>query len=398
MQSTPIIFVKGRVGGKLDLLPFFKAEGRVTLGYLAWRKINDFCVALKKLHENGPLQYADYLLLPSEVTTGHNEVYSWDRWKRNINSNATLAKKIERGSFVVVPRPRDGTFYLGKLEGKFRLWDINQRVFESIRDAKFKCQVSEDLSTARAKLPVQESAFAELDLYAQASQGWLLTEVPNNQTDRGGKFFRAVPLIRMPAIIRKVMASRRGNGQIGVPPDYLTHVNAYLDALWTGQRPPLPKTTLDKLRFYLTPTSFEHLCVDLLNLRDEKAGIRWLHVGGSGDGGVDAAGFDAHGKMTRVLQCKFERNTTPEKVLNEVRGSFDDGHPEVVFASLWERGEKGMDRPRKNAEANSSSSSSELEVLDGPQIAELCTEHLERVPLLKHWLRDEESELRTHAG
>jgi Restriction endonuclease len=51
------------------------------------------------------------------------------------------------------------------------------------------------------------------------------------------------------------------------------------------------------------PNSFEHLCVALLQL--EHPEHVWMHVGGSGDGGIDGIGADANGAVVGLLQCKW---------------------------------------------------------------------------------------------
>ena len=53
----------------------------------------------------------------------------------------------------------------------------------------------------------------------------------------------------------------------------------------------------------MTPRSFEHLAVNLLQL--EHPNEQWLHVGGSGDGGADGLAFK-NGWTTSVLQCKWK--------------------------------------------------------------------------------------------
>ncbi|MGC1452700.1 MAG: restriction endonuclease, partial [Candidatus Sulfotelmatobacter sp.] len=51
------------------------------------------------------------------------------------------------------------------------------------------------------------------------------------------------------------------------------------------------------------PSAFEHLCVALLQLEDPEH--IWMHVGGSGDGGVDGMGAGTDGKVVGLLQCKW---------------------------------------------------------------------------------------------
>jgi len=56
------------------------------------------------------------------------------------------------------------------------------------------------------------------------------------------------------------------------------------------------------------PGVFEHLVVALLQLEEPED--TWLHVGGSGDGGVDAIRSNSAGRVTAVLQCKWSTRTS----------------------------------------------------------------------------------------
>jgi hypothetical protein len=54
----------------------------------------------------------------------------------------------------------------------------------------------------------------------------------------------------------------------------------------------------------LTPSTFEHLVVSLLQL--EHTSETWVQVGGSGDGGVDGVGADVEGNVAGLVQCKWQ--------------------------------------------------------------------------------------------
>lgn len=68
-------------------------------------------------------------------------------------------------------------------------------------------------------------------------------------------------------------------------------------------RPQISEKLKKRLTRWLTPTSFEHLVVDLLQLAHPNE--KWLHVGRSGDGGADDLGL-IDGKTSSVLQCKWK--------------------------------------------------------------------------------------------
>jgi len=59
------------------------------------------------------------------------------------------------------------------------------------------------------------------------------------------------------------------------------------------------------LKYLLTPTGFETLNIDLLNLENKDQ--TWFHSGGMGDMGVDGFGIDNDGTVVGLLQCKIGR-------------------------------------------------------------------------------------------
>ena len=61
----------------------------------------------------------------------------------------------------------------------------------------------------------------------------------------------------------------------------------------------------------------------------EEPGTRWLHVGGSGDGGADGLGL-RNGKTVKVLQCKWKYSGR----LDELADWLGSSNVSVVVASL----------------------------------------------------------------
>ena len=95
-------------------------------------------------------------------------------------------------------------------------------------------------------------------------------------------------------------------------------VTAYrvLEDLYEGKRAIQLAWTLDldeirkRLVAILTPTSFEHLVVSLLQL--EHPDEVWQHTGGPGDGGIDGLGSNGNGTTVGLLQAKLVSGWTPE--------------------------------------------------------------------------------------
>src|SRR5205085_721411 len=69
---------------------------------------------------------------------------------------------------------------------------------------------------------------------------------------------------------------------------------------WTLDRQEIERRLLDTL----TPSSFEHLVVSLLQL--EHRHETWSQVGGPGDGGIDDVGAAEDGAVAALLQCKWQ--------------------------------------------------------------------------------------------
>ena len=90
---------------------------------------------------------------------------------------------------------------------------------------------------------------------------------------------------------------------------------------WTNQQDEIEWRLLTDVG----PSTFEHLCVALLQL--EHPDETWAHVGGSGDGGVDGIGADANGNVVGLLQCKWRY----------------DGEP-LSFATPWSNDSKAQRR------------------------------------------------------
>ena len=92
---------------------------------------------------------------------------------------------------------------------------------------------------------------------------------------------------------------------------------------------------------WLTPRSFEHLAVNLLQL--EHPNEQWLHVGGSGDGGADGLAFK-NGRTTSVLQCKWRYIGDFEKLASCLK---QDGLKVFVAALIYDQypnGDSVLDR------------------------------------------------------
>ncbi len=112
----------------------------------------------------------------------------------------------------------------------------------------------------------------------------------------------------------------------------------------------------------LTPSTFEHLVVSLLQL--EHANETWVQVGGSGDGGVDGVGANQEGNVAGLLQCKWQY--WGGEPFSDTVWSIDSIPYRTYLASLLYP--KGVLRPTNSI------------FLDRSEIARLVVKHHKRLP------------------
>ncbi|MGI4795557.1 MAG: restriction endonuclease [Janthinobacterium lividum] len=148
--------------------------------------------------------------------------------------------------------------------------------------------------------------------------------------------FQPLPFTIVPAWIKRSLLGRSTFGCLQTLP--VPGLNAYtslvelLDSPWRVER----FWTLDiaeverRLVDFVGPSTFEHLCVALLQL--EHPNEIWEHVGGSGDGGLDGVASLAAdpSRVVGVLQCKWAYWDKPI-VIAEPQS---DAHPRQILATL----------------------------------------------------------------
>lgn len=145
--------------------------------------------------------------------------------------------------------------------------------------------------------------------------------------------FTEIRIPHIPGWIRSSSFGRASYNRV-VPPDGLDPFQAMTDVMrgiyahrpagWTQSVGEIGKLLVGNL----SPASFEHLMVSLMQL--ENPSQTWLHVGGSGDGGVDGMGTLQDGSLAALLQCKFRLGSSKEIFSSAVV----DTAPERIVASL----------------------------------------------------------------
>jgi hypothetical protein len=198
---------------------------------------------------------------------------------RQYNRNRNFVREIGAGSIALVPRPSSGVIYCGFVRGGFEL--VDDPAWYDTWERIWKANDSRDPE--------------DFWIAGEVAQTWRVDE------------FRAIPVPRIPVWIRRSLFGRSTYGIVrpygGLDPvetlkDILAS-DSFIPRTWTID----PAEVEQRLITDVTPSSFEHLVVSLLQL--ENPDEFWTHVGGSGDGGLDGIGADASGKVVGLLQCKW---------------------------------------------------------------------------------------------
>ncbi len=269
-MSKPIVFFSRCRPQKADLIDIVLKNNRAFIGWPAW--VADYKI--------GQLRECIADLACSD-SKWESLVPHFDEYRRHYTQNRNLVKKVVPGSLVLVPRPNLGLVYAGRVQGSFELINNPPWAAEYLRLRK------------EQGLEVDHEGSHVADVV----QCW--------QVDR----FRPIPFPVIPAWIRASLFGRSTYGEIKPIGELELDPYNILDRLienpssvtrpWTRNIFEIEQRLLSDIG----PSTFEHLCVALLQL--EHPDEIWAHVGGSGDGGVDGVGADQFGNVTSLLQCKW---------------------------------------------------------------------------------------------
>jgi Restriction endonuclease len=267
-----VFFCPSRPQGS-DPIEIVLKQSRVFIGYPAWRpgkfqQDHDFREAILDL---GSTDHDD------EPTDG--EIHGW---RRQIAGNRRLVREVGEGAIVLIPRPARGVVYAGRILG-----------FELVNDPPWGAEYLELRQAQGLEIEPRGSHLGDV------VQGW--------RVDR----WRPTPYPAIPAWIRGSLFGRSTLGRIAPVDfkDFQLDPYAVLDHLIDHPEKVSPPQTSNskeveqRLLTDIGPGTFEHLVVSLLQL--ERPEEVWMHVGGSGDGGVDGVGADRHGRVVGLLQCKW---------------------------------------------------------------------------------------------
>lgn len=264
--------------------------------------------------------------------------------RREYNQNRNLVRKVDADHIKVglIPRPSRGLIYCGLIKTNFEL----------INDPPWYDEYMSLRAHVGASTDGPETWHA-----ADVAQCWAFEDI------------RPIPVPRIPAWIRRSLFGRSTYGivhpdqDIGLDPfnELISIMATDSDATveWTHNLEEVERRLLNNL----TPSTFEHLVVSLLQLQNPDE--IWSQVGGSGDGGLDGVGAGTNGTVSALLQCKWQYwggNPFSDQVI----WNFDPALVNRYLASL--RYPKNVAIPEG------------IQFLDRPKIAALVVEHAARLP------------------
>lgn len=271
-QESPAVFFSRCRPQDSDPIEIVVKERRVFIGWPAWR-------ADVEPHRGRLRESLIDLWCSDAEWAKHYSGFGQDR--RHYQQNRNFIRTIKPGAIALVPRPSLGIVYAGRVTAGFEVLD----------DPPW---ADDYLDLRRAQGLDVEDEFSNLGDVAQCCT-----------VDR----FRALPFPIIPAWIRRSLLGRSTYGRIWPLPDlgldpYHT-LNSLLDhperaqRAWTSDIAEVERRLIDAVG----PNTLEHLCVALLQLENPEH--VWMHVGGSGDGGVDGIGADGYGAAVGVMQSKW---------------------------------------------------------------------------------------------
>jgi len=289
MSQKPIVFFVRNKPQDADIIDLVLKVKRVFIGYPPFKKGVSF--------NETNLKSCTYDI--SKDSFDKDDIKNPEFW-RGININKNLVNEVIPGSFVIVPRPERGYYYIGKI-----------KKFELVNNPGWKA----DYKKIRLK---QNLLWNEKDVgykyhVGDIIQCWIVED------------FKPVSPFNFPAWTRHSLFGRSTIGRIKDLDDN-NQVHKIISNLYDGKRINLTdKSVKDKLLYLLSPETFEHFMCNLLLLEYRKSNQIWIHIGGSGDGGIDCVGFDKNSKqVVGIAQCKLKRQSVKEMkdILNDLNAKF----------------------------------------------------------------------------
>ncbi|MBL1430621.1 MAG: hypothetical protein COA60_003755 [Robiginitomaculum sp.] len=207
--------------------------------------------------------------------------------RRILSGNRNLVKEATEipGSIILVPRPDRGKVYCGVIQ-RFELVD------------------NPDWGERYLSLRRQQN----LDISNESSH--LMDVVQSFLVDE----WQPIPMTSFPAWVRKSFFGRSTIARIhpiNIGQTTLQPYDAVQELMKSSARETRAETPdineiKTRLLTDISPEVLEHMMVGILQcINDDES---WLHVGGSGDGGVDGLAVNMEGEISAILQCKWKHD------------------------------------------------------------------------------------------
>ncbi len=230
---------------------------------------------------------------PNDLATASNRSLQGAKNPQQSGVTNLIQRVNQSGSdnrWAIIPRLGEGLCWIAPIAGEYSVWSKSSPWFSGF---------SSDLT------------YQDL---SDVAQGW------------NTGVWKPVPFSYFPRWFGKQLLSRISYGSIHPLANYPNHSNyslpetivasayggshtSHLPVLAPEGTAPEPATILARLVERLSPTLFELLCVELLQLDSVTGKYSWMHVAGAGDGGADGIGFcGTTGQPLMVLQAKWQIN------------------------------------------------------------------------------------------
>jgi len=256
MSQKPIVFFIRNRPQAADIIDLNLELNRVFVGYPPFKKGTKF--------NEDNIKSCTYDI--SKDSFKKDDIVNPDFY-RHISNYIKLAKEAIKDSFVIITRPKKGYYYIGKIK-KFELVD-NPNWIEDYKKIRLD-----------QKLNWEEKDVGHQYHVGDIIQSWIVEK------------FKPVSPFKFPAWIRHSLFGRSTIGRIK-DLDNNNQVYEIISKLYDDKDINVAnKSTKDKLLYFLSPETFEHFMCNLLLLEHKKNNQIWVHIGGSGDGGIDCIGFD----------------------------------------------------------------------------------------------------------
>ena len=300
MNQTIVFFVRSKPQGA-DIIDLVREEKRVFIGYPLYKRDSRYDETSIKscMYDISQPESIDMKNIPS-------------KFSRQIRKNINLVRAAIRNSYVIIPRPKQGKYYVGKITE-----------FELVNNPAWKNRYKQLREKQGLKWEKKEGG-------SQYHVGDIV------QSWKVEKEFEPILLYKFPAWVRYSLFGRSTTGRIGDFDDE-NKIYPLIEQLYEKRKVPLKELSVEqKLLRFLSPGNFEHFMSNLLSLEYKSRNQVWLPIGGSGDGGVDCICFDKSSEEFKgIAQCKLKKNQSINQAKEMLSKLNEDNNGENYVCNFY---------------------------------------------------------------